>query len=331
MEAHAHELVARRFVSGGETVRLELRQLRGGLESAVSRVVVRQGAPVPASQPRRFVMKELRGTHRREALVYRTLWSALDTPPAARVFDSMDTGGASYLCLEDVPRASAWPWRDFAPAAAVCTALANLHDARIPEAAIPAWDYERELQVSAEATLELVSALPARQTGWGRGGDLKRVVTALPEMRARLLADGVAMLHGDVHPGNVMVRPGEPPHRVTFIDWARARFGSPLEDVASWLHSLGCWDLEMRRRHDSLLRWYLQSRRPMLTLDAACRERYWLASACNGLAGAIRYHVSVIGAPDTRPRARRDSMRALAEWQRVIRGAARLLASRQER
>jgi aminoglycoside phosphotransferase (APT) family kinase protein len=153
--------------------------------------------------------------------------------------DVCDDG--TYLYLEHALPFSRWPWSDTALAARVCRELARLHDsAGLPRETF-AWDYENELIRSAEDTVEM--ALAARDvTGrriWGRLGDFRRVVKALPEIRRRLLRQGTTVIHGDMHPGNVILRRANHGLEVVLIDWARARVGSPLEDVASWLHSLG--------------------------------------------------------------------------------------------
>jgi hypothetical protein len=111
------------------------------------------------------------------------------------------------------------------------------------------------------------------------------------------------------------------------IDWARARRGSPLEDLASWLHSLGCWEPNARRRHDTLLQIYLDARGEPRELSVQLRSRYWYASACNGLSGAIRYHLSVLSNLECSADLRYHSLRALAEWERVIRRVAAILAT----
>jgi len=264
---------------------------------------------------------------RREAVVYARLWAHAKRPPAARVLGSVADEDAHYLYLEEVRPAASWPWSHTSTAEAVCRALAMLHDngPRI-EPLEPDWNYEAVLARSAEDTLELAPA--ARYADgvrcWRRVGDLKRVMAALPQIRARVLADGPTLIHGDVHTGNAILRAGRT-HQVALIDWARARMGSPLEDVASWLHSLGCWEPEAKRRHDTLLRAYLDSRRVPQRLDAALRERYWLASASNGLSGAIRYHLAVVGDPASANRARGTSGEALRAWERVIRRASAVL------
>src|SRR5919108_667753 len=82
-----------------------------------------------------------------------------------------------------------------------------------------------------------------------------------------------------------VIRGRGPGSRAVLLDWARARRGSPLEDVSSWLQSLGYWELEARRRHDTLLRRYLKARAFAGELSRAVRDAYWLAAACNVLAG----------------------------------------------
>jgi aminoglycoside phosphotransferase (APT) family kinase protein len=58
----------------------------------------------------------------------------------------------------------------------------------------------------------------------------------------RLTGADQTVVHGDVHPGNVLVQKTRGSTRVALIDWGRARLGSLLEDVASWLHAIGCWE-----------------------------------------------------------------------------------------
>ncbi len=324
MKAHVEEFVSRRWSVPRGEVKVDVRPLSGGLESSVARASL--AVPRGRDIPRRLVVKELRGPHRREAAIYESLWSATEHPPAAQVLGVEPAGDAHYLFLEYVERGAAWPWPDSAVTQAVCGALARIHDAPAALGAELAWDYESELRRSAGETMSVAAA--ARDAHgvrlWRRLGDLKRVVDALPDLRARLLAPDRTIIHGDVHPGNVIVRPGG---GVALIDWGRARIGSPLEDIASWLHSLGCWEPEARRRHDTLLRVYLESRRPPQRLTDAVREPYWLASASNGLAGAIRYHLTVLSDRAHPERLRRNSRMALGAWERAIRGAAAVLST----
>lgn len=326
MEPRAAALIAQQCLAMPPGTRLEPVKMRGGLESAVARVLVRPPGPPATGQPRSFVVKELLGGHRREADVYRLLWDTLADPPLARVLGRRDTAAASYLCLEHIRTSSAWPWRDHSAVTAVCHALARVHHARRLAADLPAWNYEEQLRVSAQETLRVAMSTRVGSVPLWRGlGELRRVVGTLGPLRERLLEGGTTFIHGDVHPGNVLLRPGTGPRRVVLIDWAASRVGSPLEDLASWLHSLGCWDTEARRRHDSLLRLSVQASQLSTRLDRVVRANYWMASASNGLGGAIRYHLAVMADPLTTARTRQASRRALDEWQRVIRGAAAAL------
>jgi aminoglycoside phosphotransferase (APT) family kinase protein len=189
------------------------------------------------------------------------------------------------------------------------------------------WDYESDLAKSAGKTLDV--ALDARDEAgvrhWRRIGDLRRVVSALPKMRSALLR-ATTFIHGDVHSRNVILRATEN-GEIVFIDWARARFGSPLEDVASWLHSLGCWEPEARRRHDTLLRAYLEARSSKQRITTKLRTAYWYASASNGLSGAIRYHLLVLTDPECSGEMKTESARVLDTWQRIIRRVAAILAT----
>ncbi len=329
MQQQAANFLARRWSVPPGELAVDVRPLAGGLESRVVRASVPTGHH-HGLEPRRFVVKELSGRQRREARVYRWLWAEVDAPPAARLLGVESVGENDYLYLEDVGPAHDWPWADTAIAAGVCRELARLHDeAGAPADVFEEWDYGGELERSAEETLE--SALSARDPAgvryWRRPGELKRVIAALPAMRARLMETGTTVIHGDVHPGNVIVEATAGGHRVALIDWGRARIGSPLEDAASWLHSVGCWEPEARRRHDTLLAAYLQARRVRRALTPELRRAYWFASASNGLSGAICYHLAVLTDPESTEKLTADSRHALGHWERVIRRAAALLTT----
>ena len=331
MESQALRFLQSRHPSWAENPTLDVRPIVGGLESQVARVEVNAGglgAGETGQPPLRWIMKRLRGVHRRERAVYRALWRGGSSPPAARVLASSSERGTCYLFLEDVPTLNTWPWCDVEMLAAVCRTLARLHQSRWEQIDVfHGWNYDVDLRRSAEETV-VMAGLSRDERGarcWGRWGDLSTVVTALPEVREELRRGGQTVIHGDMHPGNVRVPTSEGSLRVVLIDWARARWGSPWEDVASWLHSAGCWEPEARRRHDTLLRTYLEARGLPPVLPPGLRRLYTLASACNGLAGAIRYHLTVLSNGDSSDSARRDSRQALDAWQRVIRQAALLL------
>jgi aminoglycoside phosphotransferase (APT) family kinase protein len=326
MKSIVTSFLSRRWRTPERTFRLTLEPIHGGLESTVARARIstrRQGDPIPS----RLVVKRLPVGGEREAEVYDLLWRHVHRPPTARIFGRDVVSDRTYLYLEDVRASVAWPWSNTAVASLVCRELARLHEmATLPRGPFD-WDYETELAQSAESTLEL--AITARghsgERCWSRTGDLRRVVAALPRIRRRLLSQTTTIIHGDVHPGNVMVRQTGGHSEVVLIDWGRARLGCPLEDISSWLHSLGCWEPQARRRHDTLMRAYLEARHQPRAFTREVRTDYWMASAGNGLSGAIRYHLAVLSDPSAADGARHDSRVALMAWQRVVRRAATLL------
>lgn len=309
-------------------LRLGCRPLRGGLSSEVWSVAARfdqRGKQRRAT----FIAKLLEGAAVREAAVYRRL-----SPTLARSFSPEILGvhrldeGRLLLCLERIVPASRWPWRDTAWAAQVLDRLARLHTLPPQGAApLPAWDYEVELQRAAQALLELAEeerrnaslaplarSLPA----------LRRMVSALPAVRRQLLSFqplGSAVIHGDVHPGNTMIRRRTARHEPVFLDWGRARLGSPLEDVSSWLQSLGCWEPEAKRRHDTLLVGYLAARGLPPVLTRSLRDAYWLSAASNVLSGALLHELSTARRPAHAEARRASALHAARTWLRVIRRA----------
>ncbi|MDQ3810826.1 MAG: aminoglycoside phosphotransferase family protein [Chloroflexota bacterium] len=314
-----------------ETLRLHTHALRGGLESSsVARWVVQQrdGA---GSRKLTFVVKRLDGAQQREAAIYAEVLAHIGN--LAPVLLGVVPAGpdVTYLYLEYVRRARAWPWQEAAAAGRVLDALATLH-ARVPSGRLSgldlSWDYESELAASAAATLDVfeqvVAGVELAWLGWARGA-LRRVCEALPQMRRSLLSAEpfrTAVIHGDVHSANVILASAQSAERVVLFDWARARVGSPLEDVASWLQSLGYWEPEAKRRHDTLLRRYLVARGQPEILTRGLRDAYWFAAASNVLAGALRYHLTVAAGGSGAPsRARADAGRAARDLLRVLRRA----------
>jgi hypothetical protein len=89
----------------------------------------------------------------------------------------------------------------------------------------------------------------------------------------------------------VLLRDGSAHSAVVLIDWGRARLGSPLEDVSSWLESLGYWEPAVRQQRQTLLRHYLRARGLPVGVGRELDLRYWVAAACNVLAGALHYHL----------------------------------------
>jgi Ser/Thr protein kinase RdoA (MazF antagonist) len=326
--------VERRLGVVAREVEMDIRPLQGGLESpAVARVGTRfvdeGGKPRSFS----FVVKSLEGGPAREAEIYERLVSqvALEFSPGLWGIDRLD-GDRCLLFLEPVRPARRWPWRETETAARLLERLARFHseaETLLARGPLPflSWDYERDLADSARRTLASLEEMP-------RGGDfaalrrslpaLRRTASVLPQIRRRLLAYpplGRTVIHGDVHPGNAMVRIREARERPVLLDWGRARIGSPLEDVSSWLQSLGYWEPQARRRHDTLLAGYLKARGLAPALDRGLRDAYWIAAASNALAGALSYHLWQASGATEGSRERAAALHAAGDCLRVIRRA----------
>jgi hypothetical protein len=326
MTSQLTAFLSRRWCVPESSLDVEMQSLHGGLESTV----VRARITVHGSElgiPPDIVVKQVSGDFAREADVYQALWQHLERPPAVQMFGRQRAEDGTFLYLEHATAISPWPWSDTALAARVCHAVAQLHDSPLLPRETFSWNYEDQLIRSSEETLEIATAArhASGERVWRRLGDLRRVIGALPRIRHRLLSNGATVIHGDMHPGNVILRRTGGSIEVILIDWARARVGSPLEDIASWLHSLGCWEPQARRRHDTLMRAYLEARRGSCIFDADVRVHYWFASVSNGLAGAIRYHLAVLADPTVTERARANSSLSLIAWERVVRRAVALL------
>jgi hypothetical protein len=326
------ELLERMQDGRPRELRLDRRPLRGGLEAAgIARVSARY---VDCHGRRRLftlAVKQLEGATTRETLVYERLVVVHAAELAPRLLASHQAGpGRTVLYLEFIRPTSRWPWRQTGAAQGVLDRVGRLHAVRLDAAAIAAlsaWNYEAHLQQTAERTLTQLERVPRRSdhsplrqgVRWAR-----RVTAALPAMRRKLLAFGPLgkqAIHGDLHPGNVLLRTRRGDGEAVLLDWGRARLGSPLEDVSSWLQSLGCWEPEARRRHDTLLRGYLSARGMDPTLGTDLREAYWLAGASNALAGALLHHTSVVLDARATAAARANASYSAREWLRVLRRA----------
>jgi hypothetical protein len=316
--SHLAAFVERRWAPATPPL-LSVRPLRGGLESpAVCEVRARFPGPGSRLRQEGFVVKLLEGQPVREAGVYLDLVarSAGDFAPALLDVEHLGPDRC-LLFLERIRPINRWPWRDTAAARSLLKRLAWLHAVEPPDLAaafLPSWDYEGELLDRAATSLAALENL-------SRAADLlslrrflpalRRTVERLPEMRRELLGFpplGRAVLHGDVHPGNAMIRRKRMVNQPILLDWGRARIGSPLEDVASWLRSLGFWEPEARRRHDTLLATYLAARGLPAQADRSTREAYWIAAASNVLAGALLVHLrtAVSQAPGSPARTRAE-------------------------
>ena len=317
----------------GEPMRemsIQQKVLTGGLEAPeVALVTARYRNRWNRPRMLRFVLKRLHGRAVREAAAYERLAARHAADLSPRLL------GAEYaapdralLCIEAVRRVRAWPWRDLPIAGELLARLARFHRAAARAAPeVPEWDYEGELCALAEATRTaldrcrsdpdlsaLARSLPA----------LNRIALALPRVRGQLLSDrpfGRAPIHGDVHTGNALVRRRGRGDEPVLLDWGRARIGSPFEDVGSWLQSLGFWEREARRFHDTLLATYLSAFGVERKLTSQVRAAYWMAGASNALAGALLHHLSIVEDERQRASRRAAAWRAADDWLRVIRRA----------
>jgi hypothetical protein len=320
----ANEFARQHF---GPGVHVFVVPLSGGLEArGIARAVVYRGKKPAGS----FVVKPFTGAASRELEVYRLLKA---TPHHHQLSPALlgwrHTGpNHGYAFLEWLRAEARWPWRNLDSSLLVMEQLATLHRQEMPSpfgAALAGWDYERELSESAHSTLEACRSTFRAGLRPGKRPmvrALERVVAALPRLRRELPGfTGTALLHGDAHPGNVVLTRSAAGKRLVFIDWARARIGSPLEDVSSWVHSLSLWEPEAKRRHDTMLQRYLAARGSAAKISRTFRDACILAGACNALAGALRYHLTVLTDPESSSRAQIDSYRAAADWLRIIRRA----------
>jgi len=324
------DFVRRVAGEGARDAPIEVRPLRGGLEAQeVALATVRFRDAAGRLRLTRFVMKQLEGRSTREALIYERLVSvhARQLSPQLLAVDRPSKRRA-ILYLEAIRRVGAWAWQDLSIAGELLRQLAEFHQAAAGSTdLLPYWDYETEQGGMAAATY-------AALDGCRRHPDLAVLARSLPAVRRLALARGrlrdqllqersfhVRPIHGDVHPGNVLVRRRNGANQPVLLDWARARGGSPLEDVSSWLHSLGFWESEVRRRHDTLLAGYLAACGVEGGLTSHVRAAYWLAGASNALSGALLHHLLAAGDGRRSPAQRACSVRAAQAWLRVIRRA----------
>jgi aminoglycoside phosphotransferase (APT) family kinase protein len=317
--------IERRLGLPARRCRVAVSPLRGGLTSQVARVRVQPSGSRAA--PFSFVVKRAEGEQKRELAAYRMYLAQPGLAAAPRLLGAASAGpNASYMFLEWVASSQRWPWRDSNVAGLVLEQLARVHT-RLSAARFSTpltdWDYESDLIESARATLEAfvhVARVLEFPDVRRRRRALERTVAALPAIRRHLLAAERVVLHGDAHPGNAIIRGDGAGRNAVLLDWGRVRLGSPVEDVASWLHSLGFWEPEARRRHDTLLRRYLAARGLPTTLTRSFRDLCWLAGASNALSGALRYHLEVLAATQS-DAARFHAAGAVRDWLRVIRRA----------
>jgi hypothetical protein len=298
----------------------------------VFRISTWSGGGATLQWKRSMVIKRLTGSGRREARVYREILRPIRSDFSPALLGIRHAATESRLYLEAIRPATRWPWSETRASVAVLQSMARLHQVLRSDPAqwawLTEWDYEAELQNRAQDLIEFVeeSCRCEHLTPLRRSRPmLRRMASALPKLRAQLLGFapfGPTFIHGDVHPGNVLMRKAQAGTTPLFLDWGRSRIGSALEDVASWLQTLGYWEPAAKRRHDSLLRAYLEETGVAPRLTRKLRDAYWLAAASNLLAGAILHHLGIASRPGAIASSKRfGALRAVEDCLRVVRRA----------
>lgn len=314
--------------SRAEQASLTFKNLSGGSEAAgVYHVAARYQEMSGRQQHQSFVLKHLRNRARREGVVFKALVEKYGSNIAPRLFGVLDDNTGTYLGLEAIQRSTAWPWRNGDVTSSLMHRLGEFHaSVSSVETDLADWDYEAELRARATETGErLVQCRndPDFVTLTRHVPTVERIIDELPRLRQMLTVAGPLRsrpIHGDVHPGNAIVRRGGDPKPV-LIDWGRARFGLPLEDVSSMLQSLRFYEPAALQRHDALFKDHLTGMGLDRRISEDLRGAYWAAGASNAFAGALNLHLMV--ASDTyRPSSkRRASFDAARDWLRIVRRA----------
>lgn len=313
-----------------EDAEIENRQLRGGLDASdVREITARFRDRRGRHRLHRTVLKELDGWAVREVFSYTRLVNPHAQGLSPELFGAKHTElGTAFLCLEPIRRATAWPWHDVRLIGDVLRGLGKFHvGAKEARSATPFWNFEGHLSEYAEPTIAAIERCR-------RNPDFRPLARGLPAVRrlalqqkrlAEQLFDekpfGSGPIHGDVHSGNVLVRRRQTALAPVLIDWGRARLGSPLEDVSSWLQFLGFYEWEARRWHDTLLCDYLSAIGQERKLTSGVRGAYWIAGARNALAGALLHFICVAESEQRPKRERRQAYGAAQNWMRVVRNA----------
>ncbi|MFC4175434.1 phosphotransferase [Microvirga sp. GCM10011540] len=301
----------------------------GGMEASQVELVTARYREGGLPRLLRVVMKRLQGRPAREAAIYEGLVAHCASRISPRLLAVEHSDDSVLLCLEAIRRTASWPWRNLSAGSELLVRLAHFHRiAGEADAEIPAWDYEAELGLLAEATWTALDRCRSQPGLSALARDLpalRRIVLERVRLREQLLAEhpfGCRPIHGDVHPGNVLVcRRGQGAEPV-LLDWGRARLGSPLEDASSWLQSLRVWEPEAGRRHDTLLAAYLSAFGADGGLTSSVRDAYWIAGASNALSGALLHHLQRAQEPALCARRRAAAFTAARDWLRVLRRAS---------
>lgn len=303
--------------------------LPGGSEAVgVARVTARYRDRRGCTRSASAVIKHLTGRSRRELDIYRQVVQSYAGEFAPRLLGVYQEKTDIYMAIEVIRRVNAWPWRQLYPTSSMMRQLGSFHAATAAARAVALadWDYEADLAANAAETRMRLDQC-RRNTQLAplahHSRILDRVVLELPRLRQMLFVESPLdrrPIHGDVHPGNAIIRRGVEPSPV-LIDWGRARLGSPLEDVSSMLQSLRQYEPLAMRRHDSLWKDHLTGMGLARRITDPLRSAYWVAGACNGLAGALNVHLMTAADTARGSGERRTAFFAARDWLRVIRRA----------
>lgn len=331
LEKWAAQLLSRAGCAPPATADVEHRRLAGGLESGDAiQWTARYRDGDGRHRKQTHVFKELRGRAVREAAVYQRLATRHAAGASPRVLGVEHAGpDRALLWLQALRRTCAWPWKDPTHGRALLGRLASFHrQSRADASEMPPWDFESEFEVMAEATAEAVERC-------GFDDELRFIAEDAPAVRhlalsARTLRQevlsgaglAVGPIHGDVHPGNAIVCRRGRGAEALLLDWGRARIGSPLEDVASWLQSLGARDEATRTTREDLLAHYLGELGRDRKVTPSLRAAYWIAAASNALSGALLHHVCMAETERPWSARRAAEARIAGDWASSIRSAA---------
>lgn len=207
-----------------------------------SQLVFKDLNRVGLSGDARTAKAEAHGPAWRELDVYRDVLSGIaGAAPTRRGEHRDERAGRYWLFLEPVTGAELYNVGDFDVWVAALGSLPGIHDsvARAPRpGSLGRYDEPFFRRWPARA-IELAAADDRAL--------LRRVAERYDDALERLLTLPQGVVHGDLYPSNVMIRPANAEHgRLALLDWESAGVGPPLLDVATL--TAGSWTAEQRDR-----------------------------------------------------------------------------------
>ncbi len=188
-------------------IALSSKKLSGGTEAAgvysvVAAFTDERGRP----RRHRVVVKRLTGRARREAGIMHRLTARGDCSLLPKLIGFMDDGpNSTFLVMEEVRRASAWPWKSNKATARLLQELGAFHRVNPTNALSPhCWNYEAEVLATAQQTLDDLQQASRNPDFSEQNHSLRitrKAVAELPRLRQMLLQEpqfGARLIHGDV-------------------------------------------------------------------------------------------------------------------------------------